>query len=79
MGGEEQALYGWGPGWHMGWMGFGGFLIVLLIALAVWGATRASGGGPSRESPIEELKRRYARGEIDRDTYLRMLRDLGGH
>ena len=72
-------MYHWDAGWHMGWMGFGWLVLAVLIALVVWAATRASrGAGSNGESPREILKRRYARGEIDRETYQRMLRDLGG-
>ena len=28
------------------------------------------------DSPLEILRRRYARGEIDRETYIRMRREL---
>lgn len=30
------------------------------------------------DSPLEILRRRYARGEIDRETYTRMRRELQG-
>ena len=64
--------------WHMGWMflwwvfGFG------LIVLFVWLLVRAAAPTMVREgeSPELILKRRYARGEIDRDEYERRLTDL---
>ena len=72
-------MYHWDGTWHMGWRGFGWLALAALIALAVWAVARASrGSGGNGESPREVLKRRYARGEIDRETYQRMLRDLGG-
>jgi putative membrane protein len=54
------------------------FGIVLLFAL-IWAVARAAGslrGGPREESPETILKRRYARGEVDRDEYERRLTDL---
>jgi putative membrane protein len=51
-----------------------------LIALVVWAllkSTRGPMNGRS-DSPEEILKRRYAGGEIDRETYQRMLTDLKG-
>lgn len=67
-------------GWMMmlGWA-IGAVVLVVLILLAVALAIR-----PRRDatpeftgSPAhEELDGRYARGEIDRDTYLLMRRDL---
>lgn len=57
-------------------------LWVLLIAGAVWlvwqlvrGRTGGDAGSPG-ESAEDVLKKRYARGEIDRTTYERMLDDL---
>jgi len=68
-----------GAGDHMGWMWLwwiGGLVALLLV---VWVVARAAGtAGPARseESPETVLKRRYARGEIDRDEYERRLNDL---
>jgi putative membrane protein len=63
----------------MGWMGFGWIFGVALVALVVWALVRTGGApGNTRESPEQILKRRYASGEIDRETYQRMLSDLKG-
>ncbi|BAS29249.1 SHOCT domain-containing protein [Limnochorda pilosa] len=35
-----------------------------------------AGPGPGEPSALELLNRRYAKGEIDRETYLQMKRDL---
>ena len=54
------------------------FGITLLLAL-IWAVARAAGAsrtGPREESPETILKRRYARGEVDRDEYERRLTDL---
>ena len=62
-------------------MGFGGLWMVLwwalvavgLVALVRWFAT----GRPGRSMrPIDILKARYARGEIGREEYERLKREL---
>ena len=66
----------------MGWMWIWPFVLlvlVLFIALAAFIVFRSVPHGGSRgtdETPQEILKRRYARGEISRDEYERMKRDL---
>ena len=82
----QQRLWpGCGPwtGWGGGTMLFMALFWALLIAVAVglvWrllGPGRPSGNVGSNETKAEALvKERYARGEIDRDTYARMLEDL---
>ena len=65
---------GW---WHMGFMWL--FWLVLIV-IVVWLIVRSTSGrlstGEAQESPEEILKRRYARGEIDKDEYDRRLNDL---
>lgn len=70
-------------GGHMGgWMWFGWIGSALLIVLLVWVLVRTmqqsgpAGNAPPRDTPEDELKRRYARGEIDRTEYERKLEDL---
>jgi putative membrane protein len=65
----------------MGWMGIWWILLPLVIGLLVWAVLKNRSGPemrPPTETPEEILKRRYASGEIDRDTYQRMLDDLRG-
>jgi uncharacterized membrane protein len=63
----------------MGWMSFNWVIGAALIAAVVWALVRSSGNaGPRDRSPESILKRRYASGEIDRDTYQRMLADVRG-
>lgn len=71
----------WGDGGFMG-LG-GGFMLlfwVLLILLIVWlvrATLPASGGAPGREkSAMDILKERYARGEIDKEEFESMRKDL---
>jgi putative membrane protein len=63
-------------------MGFG-ILIPILLVLAIvyglgWRPGSASPIGPSasRQTPLEVLKERYARGEISRQEYEQILHDL---
>jgi putative membrane protein len=62
---------GW---WMLLWWVVGILILVLVVRLVV-GAT---GGAQARseESPEQILKRRYAKGEIDREEYQRRLEDL---
>ena len=69
--------------WHGGWgwpMVVGGlFWIVVLVALVVLivRVLPTLGAGVRPAGGAEEiLKERYARGEIDRETYERMLADV---
>lgn len=77
----QQLQSYWGG--HMGgWMWFGWIGGALLIVLLVWILVRSTqqsgpaGNAPPHDPPEEELKRRYARGEIDRTEYERKLEDL---
>jgi putative membrane protein len=66
----------------------GGFfsLLVLIgiVLVVVWivssgdslSTRRPPGGNRGEETPLDILKKRYARGEIDRDQYEQMKRDL---
>ena len=65
----------WGWGMMVFWL-----LVLVAIAAVVWRlvGTRGGGVGQPPASAEEILKARYARGEIDRETYKRMLDDLRG-
>jgi putative membrane protein len=83
---EQMMMRGWGG--HMGWGGPALMILGLLVlGLALWyvsGVTKSDGhshlqasspnGGSS--SPLEILQLRYARGDISRDEYEVMRRDL---
>jgi putative membrane protein len=75
-----------GPGFYGGGYWLGGFIGMLLIAaalacivfLVIW-LVRRMPQKPEEgeeESAIDILKRRYARGEISREEYERMKRDI---
>ena len=75
----------WGHMMHYGF-GYGGmfmwiiFLIVIgLLIYFMVQAQKTKGYTPTQnESPLDILKRRYAKGEIAREEYERMKKDLEG-
>ncbi|OGA72168.1 MAG: electron transporter RnfE [Betaproteobacteria bacterium RIFCSPLOWO2_12_FULL_65_14] len=67
---------GWGMGF--GWIFmilFWALVILGILALARWLFSPGGSGGSGR-TPLDILKERYARGEIDREQYEQMRRDL---
>ncbi|VAV97665.1 hypothetical protein MNBD_ALPHA02-1749 [hydrothermal vent metagenome] len=72
--------YGWGMGWGMHF--FGMLFWILIIAGVVlfvrWiiGSTQGNSQNVSQDSPLAILKRRYANGEVDQETYERMKKEL---
>ncbi len=58
------------------------YLIIWLLmlggiaALVVWLVTRSKTADISHETPLDIVKKRYARGEISREEYDRMKQDL---
>jgi len=67
-----------GMGW--GWIGLGIvhmglFWILVIVGIVV--LARSLGSGPaSRRDPLDILNERYARGELTRDQFEQMKRDL---
>ncbi len=68
-----------GMGW---WMIFGGLWMLVfwggLIALIVWGImkfSRRNGSAPKRD-PLEIAKVRYAKGEISKEEFEQIKKDL---
>ena len=74
--------WGWefGPGlFH--WRGAMGLLFLAVVGLIVYLVVRGEtkkkqGGAGSEETALEILKKRYARGEITREEFERMKKDL---
>jgi putative membrane protein len=70
--------------WGFGWLGMFIFWIVVIffIALVVkWFLQqgRSEPRGPAQgESALEILKKRYARGEINKEEFEQKKKDLGG-
>ena len=76
-----------GYGWGAGWLGMA-FGLVVMVAVVVGFVFLVRALWPpnppapyerpaSGESATDIVKRRYASGEIDREEYQRLLRDLG--
>ncbi|MGA2639766.1 MAG: SHOCT domain-containing protein [Spirochaetia bacterium] len=78
--------WGWmhgGYGFPFWWIG-AGFRLIVLAGLAVGGVYLArsfsrQGGwrGHREETPLEILQKRYARGEISKEEFEEMKRNLG--
>ncbi len=69
----------------MGWgcMWLSGLLWIILFALIIWGIIRFTAisqnkgqSGSTNETPLEIIKKRYARGEIGREVFEEMKKDL---
>lgn len=72
-------MWGWDGHMAWGWMGLWWIIILVFIGVLAWfalSAARRTAGRSTEETPEQAVKRRYARGEIDRDTYQRILEDL---
>lgn len=76
---------GWGRGWGPmmgpgGGMFMGMILIIVLIVAVVWWITRGSkacgSGTDAKETPLEIAKRRYAAGEITKEQFETLKKDL---
>lgn len=73
-----------GGGYGMGVMGwllmllFWGLIIVGVVLLVrwLWGQGRPGPEGVIADPPLEILKRRYARGEVSKEEFDRMKKDL---
>ncbi len=65
-----------GFGWFLGLLNM--LLILALLAglfylgLRAWGR----GGGPKKDEALEALRLRYARGELDEESYRRLRKEL---
>jgi putative membrane protein len=72
--------YGMMDGYGFGLFGmiFNLAIIIAFVFLIVWAIRRFTGGAFSAggQTPREILQMRYARGEITRDQYQQMLKDL---
>lgn len=71
----------WGGfgGWGMGWLSMIAFwgLVIFGVALLIkWLVAPEGPVDPKRQSALEILEQRYARGEIGREEYEQKRRDL---
>ena len=75
-------MMGWfGHGGYGMGHGFGGFAMMLLwlvvIVAGIWIVKTRSTGKPENDSPMNMLKKRYAKGDMTKEEYDRMKRDIG--
>ena len=72
-------MWDFGAGW---WWGFGGVFMILfwvgLIVLIVWGVIKLSKGSEtsSKQEPPDIAKERDAKGEISREEFEQIKKDL---
>jgi putative membrane protein len=63
-----------------GGMFMGMIFLIVLIAAAIWWFTKGAGskdhGRLTGETPLDILKKRYAKGEITKDEFEKMKKDL---
>lgn len=73
----------WHPGDGMGWwMIVGSVWVVFFWAAIVWLFLRVvshgeASDGQREDSPLDIVRRRYARGEINREEFEQLRKDLG--
>ncbi len=69
----------------MGPYGYGGMfmwlILIVLVAVIIWFVIERSrgnenGAGQARETPMEILKKRYAKGEITKEEFDRMKNEI---
>lgn len=75
---DYMGHFGWGMGFCWVFMLLFWVLVILaIVALVKWLAgSMSTKAGTEEMTPREILERRYARGEISREEYERMKRDL---
>jgi putative membrane protein len=70
----------WHDMWGWGGMWFGWIFWLAIIGLIIWGvktiARSHDSSLPRQESALDILKKRYARGEISREEFEQMKKDL---
>jgi putative membrane protein len=66
-------------GWGMGWVG-GLYMLIIFVLIVIGGIAVArwalKSGGGGADSALEILKRRYARGEITKEQFEEMKKDI---
>jgi putative membrane protein len=79
--GADLGNWGWWAMMGLGWVAMVAFWGAVIVGIGLFVRWLAGQSGeprrePEREEPLAILQRRYARGEIDGETYERMKREL---
>lgn len=75
--GPWPGMMGWGCGMGWPWPVMFIFWIVVIFGIIYFVRSTVAGRGRgSEESALDILKKRYARGEISKDEYERMKKDI---
>jgi putative membrane protein len=71
------------PNFFWGGMWFGWFFWIVIIVLVIWVLVRGSNrnhlnnsNSQVKETPLDIIKRRYALGEINKEEFEKMRKDL---
>jgi putative membrane protein len=80
-GGDRIGNYGCGLGLGYGYGGmFMGILFIIVLGIAVYFIFQyirsTKGVGPAQETPLDILKKRYAKGEITKEEFERIKNEL---
>lgn len=67
--------YGYMMDFSYGWILWIAVIVVMVYAVVQVSKTGTPGGG-QQEKPLDILKRRYAKGEINKEVFDRMKKDL---
>ncbi len=78
-----MSCWGWNGGWGMGfgWIFmilFWGLILVGIVALVRWFSDQSFARGSRGKTALEILQERYARGEIKKEEFEQMKRDIAG-
>jgi putative membrane protein len=80
--GDDRSgpMHGPGSGWPTMHYGYGGWfmwlILVIVVAMAIYFIVQTHWRGSVSETPLEILKKRYAKGEITKEEYDRLKQDL---
>ncbi len=64
------------PWWGIAMLIFWAVIIAGMILLIVWAMRQVGAGADASRSPLDILKERYARGDVTREQFEQMRRDL---
>jgi putative membrane protein len=70
--------FGMGWGWGGIWMILLWIVPIVVLLVLAFGYFRSDRRGRDKRAALDILDERYARGEIDREEYLKRRQDLGG-